>query len=267
MSSAQPKDKRLSSEMRSAHIAKNAYLIEFKKPTDPRDMFGGRDAPLGLTTAPVFSGKDRQSAVDKYKTMERKGFRVTRDTGCLIPDDQYSTVQQGSTFKGHQRSFQYFAGWYPKASKEDIRNMFGWPSSLEISHLCHRRCCSRIDHLVVEEKWCNQKRNYCGFNGECDCGNAVKCLRRYQSGSIVDQPVLCSSKDQVTEVMAGAPEYHIAGIEKYDNRDKLARKRKQNSEKRARSTESHQYQTARKQARLGTVKEKEAEPGSDDEFE
>ena len=265
MPDTKSKAKRLSGEMRTEHIAKKAFLIEFAAPGQPMDMFGGVDPPLGLSPQPVFSGKDRQSAVDKYRTMERKGFRVTRDIGCLVPDDQYSTVQQGATFKGHQRSFQFFAGWYPKKGS-DTRNIYGWPADMEISHLCHRRCCARIDHLIAEEKWRNQKRNYCGFDGECNCGNEVKCLRRYQMDNQADKPEFCSSKEEVKEVLKGAPLFHIAGDNKWDKRDKDAKKRKHDRE-RKRKQDLHAHATARKQARLGTAAGKGESSGSEDDAE
>jgi len=182
--------------------------------------------------------------------MERKGVRVTKDIGCLIPHEQYSTYQQGATLKGHQRTFEFFGRWRPV--KSDLKNEFGWPASLQISHLCHRRGCCRVDHLVVEEQWRNLKRNFCGFSGECDCGSEVKCLRRYTMDNQTDTPEFCLTKEEVEEALEGAPKYTIHSNDRFANRDLQSEQRKANKAKRKRKTDLHQHSTKRKQARLGS---------------
>lgn len=245
--------KRTSGSLRKAHISKGAFLIEFKSPAEPMDMLR-RDVPVGLGPTSLLSGKDRQSAVDQYRTMERKGFRVTKDIGCLIPDEQYGTYQQGAKVKGHQRSFAFFANWCPKQGDAAVRNEYGWPMNLQISHLCHRRSCCRIDHLVAEEQWRNLKRNYCGFGGECDCGSELKCLRRYQMQDQSDLPEFCSSKDEVREALAGAPAFVIHSSNRHEDRDKKAKQRQHNKKSRERKQLLHEYETARKAARLAGLK-------------
>lgn len=247
------KKKRTSGSIRKSHQSSGAFLIEFKTPAQPMDLIH-RVVPVGLGPSALLTGKDRQSVVDQYRTMERKGFRVTKDTGCLIPDEQYGTYQQGATVKGHQRSFAFFANWCPKQGVAAVRNEYGWPTNLQISHLCHRRSCCRVDHLVAEEQWRNLKRNYCGFNGQCDCGNSLQCLRRYQMQDQSDLPEFCYSKDEVREALAGAPEYVIHSTNRHEDRDKKAKQRQQIKHKRERKQQLHTFETERKAARLVGLK-------------
>ena len=239
------KPKRSSGDVRKDHLSKGAHLIEFATPGAPRDMIRHPVAP-GLRPTPSFEGESHKTVVSEYRTMERKGFRVTRDIGCLIADDQYGIAGQGATVKGHQRTFSFFAGWRPRASGFTT-NQFGWPSNLEISHLCHRHGCCRIDHMVAEEKWRNQKRNYCGSNGSCDCGNPVKCLRTYTTAE--QNLDLCTTREEIVPLLAGCPSYQIHGNDRQDNRDKKSQQWADNKRKRKRRQDRHAHQTARKQAR------------------
>lgn len=247
---SKPQKRPGSDTVRKRHLEKGAFLVEFATPQEPRDMFGGRQMPAGLGRPPLSNGREYQSVADKYRTMERKGFRVTADIGCLIPDEQYGTYQQGATIKGHQRAFAFFARWVPTQGSQAVRNEWGWPATLQISHLCHRRSCCRIDHLVAEEQWRNIKRNYCGISGACDCGNTVKCLRRYQGPDTTDEPVFCNSKDEAEGVLEGAPSFVIHGANRFEGRDKALKTRRQNKLKRKRAQESHEHVTARKRSRL-----------------
>lgn len=258
------KPKRTSGEMRTEYVAMNAHLLMFTRPSTPRPMFGAVEPPLGYEPRTLFSNdKAGQAAVQQYRLMERKGFRVTKDLGCLIPEEHYSTAKQGASLKGHQRSVEFFAGFRPSGPEpgvEPLRNEYGWPSALEISHLCHRRSCARIDHLVVEEKWRNQKRNYCGASGQCDCGNVTKCLRRYQMDSVTEQPEYFTTGAQVMEKLAEAkdlPVFEIVPSSHYVKRDEEGARRKAatalknaNAATRKRAGELLAQQTARKQARL-----------------
>lgn len=248
------KAKRTSGSIRKHHQQRGAFLIEFAAPNEPVDMLL-RDMPVGVGSGPLQAGKERQSTIDLYRTMERKGFRVTKDIGCLIPDEQYCTYQKGATVKGHQRAFGFFAHWCPKHAEVAIRNEFGWPMNLQISHRCHRRSCARVDHLIGEEQWRNLKRNYCGYNGQCDCGNAIPCLRRYQMQDQTDQPDFCQTEDEVRAALEGAPNYVIHHASRHEQRDKKGQQRRANKEQRKRKQELHQHATKRKQARLSTVAE------------
>jgi len=259
------KGKLESGPIRQRHLNKGAFLVEFATPPAPLDMLGGRLIPAELLPASKFSGKTLRQTADQYRTMERKGFRVTKDIGCLIPDEQYGVAKKGSTVKGHQRTFAFFAHWVP-GSGDTIRNEFGWPTNLQISHLCHRRSCCRVDHLVAEEQWRNLKRNYCGLNGNCDCGNPIQCLRRYQMQDQADFPALCETQAEVEEVLQGAPAFVIHGSNRFESRDQKAKQRNANRLKRKRKQELHQHATQRKQARLAPEAE-EAATSSDDDFE
>lgn len=243
------KGRRTSGAVRQDHLSRGAFLIEFAKPTAPMDMFGGLTPAPGLGAGPLFSDREYQSVTDQYRTMERRGFRVTKDTGCLIADEQYATYQAGATVKAHQRAFAFFAKWRPK-SDSNLRNRLGWPSGLQISHLCHRRGCGRIDHLIAEPQWRNLKRNYCGINGTCDCGNEVACIRTYQMEGQIDEPEFCGTTEEVKAALEGAPPHTIHGNDRHANREAKSAKRKANKEARKRKTESHAHATKRKQQRL-----------------
>lgn len=251
---------RLSGQTRNEYLDRGAFLIEFQQPSSPMDMFR-RPVPLGVGPAKLLMGRDLQSATDQYRKMERKGFRVTADTGCLIPEEQYSTYQQGAAVKGHQRSFQFFARWSPASATgaEVLRNEFGWPMFPQISHLCHRRSCCRIDHLIAEEQWRTLKRNYCGFYGRCDCGNDIKCIRRYQMEAQADTPVFCQTREEAIIALTGAPGFTVHGRGRFVEREKAAKQRKENREGRKRKQALHQHATARKQSRLDSVDKSESE--------
>lgn len=251
--SASGKAKRLSGEMRSDYQSQGAFLIEFGQPTKPYDIFRSslRESDFVGDKPPVITNSDQlKSLKDKYKVMERKGFRVTKDIGCLIPDDQYSTYQQGSTIKGHQRSVGFFSHFVP--TKDDgfgLRNEFGWPCTLQISHLCHRRKCCRIDHLIAEEQWRNLKRNYCGFGGECDCGNEIACLRRYYPTDYAEAPEYCTTKEEVEQALAGAPSYIVRPPNFYADRDKKAKRLKDNRDARKRAGDKNAHASAKKKGK------------------
>jgi hypothetical protein len=246
------KPKRLSSQMRDDNLQRGAFLVEFKQPTERYDVFQSeaRKSEFAGVKPAMLQGVKLQSVVDQYRNMERKGFRVTKDIGCLIPDDQYSTYQPGSTLKGHQRSVGFFCGFIP--TKDDgfgLRNEFGWPCTLQISHKCHRRSCCRIDHIIVEEQWRNLKRNYCGFSGDCDCGSDIPCLRRYYTSDFAEVPQYCTTKAEVEEALAGAPPHIVRPSGYYANRDAKAKQRKANREKRSRQGAKMQHASAKKQAK------------------
>jgi hypothetical protein len=259
--STDKRKRRLSGGVRKEHLGLNAFLFEFNQPDEPMDMFG-REVSPSIRPAHLLSGKELQSARDQYRTMERKGFRVTKDTGCLIPHEQYCTYQQGSTLKGYHRAFMFFGRWRPAAGT--LRNQFGWPMTPQISHLCHRRACCRIDHLVAEEQWRNLKRNYCGHDGVCDCSNEIKCIKRYTMSDQEEEPVFCTTEHEVRELLKGAPSYRILPANHFAGRDESAEQRKLNKAKRTRKQQAHNHQTARKQSRLASIAEESSESADDE---
>lgn len=248
------KNKRLSHEQRDGYMEKGAFLIEFELPVKPFDIYREheRETPFTGDKPALLDGKKYQSTVDLYRVMERKGFRVVKETGCLIPDDLYSTYQEGSTLKGHQRSVGFFARFTPTSKDSfELRNEFGWPCTLQISHTCHRRKCCRIDHLIAEEQWRNLKRNYCGFHGVCDCGNEIPCIARYHSSDFAEMPQYCTTKAEVEAALQGAPRYVIRPPDFYAKRDAEAKRRKRlrvNREQRARAGSKSLLAAAKKQA-------------------
>ena len=177
------------------------------------------------------AGKVRDNLADRresYMTMERKGFRVTKDIGCMIPDDHFCTHGDKDIFKGYQRAFFCLHGFMPQQFKQaelpkgpDNRDL-----SAQLSHRCHRRQCCRIDHLCFEGKWRNFGRNFCEgpmtvegprFSGLDLCGCLLQhaqlqqadregppCLKRYTASSDVLDPAipLCSSEEEVEAVLA-----------------------------------------------------------------
>jgi len=261
--------RRGSGHLRSDFLEKGAFLIEFALPTTPLNMFQ-REAPLGFET-PLVTDAVYEKFKTEYRTMERKGFLVTSDTGCLIPHPQYSTTQKGATRKGHQRAFAFFGRWCPQQGKVAERNLHGWPSTQQISHKCHRRNCCRPDHLLSEEQWRNLKRNYCGYDGMCDCGSEIKCIRRYQLAEEdvdLSQVPLCKTVDDVRRAMVGAPSYTIHGKDRFVNRDnKSSARKKRNQQKRKRATELNDHASDRKQRRMGERKAGESEAEQEDDVD
>ena len=244
-----PKAKRSSGSMRKSNMARGAFLFEFQTPNQPVDIIR-RELGPGVAKGPLQKIDARKSALDQYRTMERKGFRVTSDIGCLIPDEQYCTYQQGHTVKGHQRTVSFFAHWRPEQGETAIRNEWGWPCDLQVSHLCHRRSCCRLDHLIVEEQWRNVKRNFCGSSGACDCGNPIKCKRRYDSKETAELPDFVLEESEVLDLLDGAPPFVLHPPSRFENRDQKSRQRKANKQKRERDQDRHQHVTDRKQLRL-----------------
>lgn len=242
--------RRASGHLRFDFLDQGAFLIEFKQPTTPLNMFQ-REAPIGFET-PLVNDVVYEKFKKEYRTMERKGFLVTKDTGCLIPHSQYSTTQKGATRKGHQRAFAFFGRWCPQQGQTAERNLHGWPSTQQISHKCHRRNCCRPDHILSEEQWRNLKRNFCGNDGTCDCGSEVKCIRTYQLSEDLDldKVPLCKNAEEVKAALAGAPSFTIHGKDRFANRDNKSEARtKRNQKKRKRATELNDHATDRKQRR------------------
>lgn len=111
-----------------------------------------------------------------FKKMEALGFLVTI-TGCMLPYENFSGGSKGRP-RGHKISALFFKGPMPRFSEHKE----GWPTSSQVSHLCHRKECVNPLHLHYEPQWKNLKRNYCGENGNCDCGVTPKCICTYHNG-------------------------------------------------------------------------------------
>lgn len=117
-----------------------------------------------------------------WHTIEKKGFRILRDIGCLIPHESYYTpAPQHGTITAVKIAMQFFTNTSPDPSKIGSHNQLGWPEHQEYSHLCHNFTCCNPSHIVIESFWCNRKRNFCGINGNCDCGMKPACIKSYKN--------------------------------------------------------------------------------------
>lgn len=179
MATATKKTKRASFDIRNAHIAMGAVTIGF-------DIRGGDWISPGSDSVPAdkrksklgdYLGTDSRKMqvlgqakgmmepafLRQYRTMERKGIRVTSDIGCFAPVEQFATIGGGASEKGYQLSFFARNGWVPEPDVEKKMGEAEWAADKthQLSHRCHRRWCCRIDHLVVEERWRNSVRNFC----------------------------------------------------------------------------------------------------------
>lgn len=193
--------------------------------------------------------------IDQWQAMERKGFFVTTD-GCILPYSYYRKSNlKGDILKGHQRAAHLFFGRKPDYTVRT--NQHGWPCDEQISHLCHRVDCIRPDHIVIEPRWKNLKRNFCGEKGQCNCGMLPKCLRTYHnSTTFMENLTFETSADAVQLLLAPLKTLHSFKLltkthfkkedEKKSNRTKrIAAKKKQN------------LQSLKKQKTLLSVKDEE----------
>lgn len=191
-------------EMQLEMFNKNGFFLEFKEPTHN---------PAGEAIAKTAA---YQQGVKDFRTMEEKGFLVTKD-GCIFPHDQYGRHQKGAVLKGYQRSTFFFTGLMPEKATQPAkgkvakvpRDKDGWPTDSQISHLCHRRSCIRGDHLQVEPRTVNLRRNYCGITGSasCDCGMNPPCVQKYHPSDWEDPSLeYCKSRNEVAVALSGLNE-------------------------------------------------------------
>jgi len=202
-------------------VNKGAHFLHFEQPVL---------APDGCTPLPALKKKGEEvtavesayaKAVQDYRCMEEKGFLVTKDCGCMLPHDQYGSKGAGNTLKGHQRACYFFCALTPRRDTVEKkgkppkgaapRDSNGWPVSSQISHLCHRASCARIDHLQIETQAANLRRNYCGVLGlgKCDCGMDPPCLRMYHPRDWEDPELeLCSTEAEVMAALRPLHERH-----------------------------------------------------------
>jgi hypothetical protein len=205
--------------------------------------------------------KEHRVHVEQLNTVLRKGVVVTRDTGCLIPHEQYCQRGAGAKVKGYQKFAAVAYGWAPNGGSEGggrIKNEHGWDSTVEASHLCHRHQCMNPTHLVYEPAWRNRKRNYCGLKapaGACDCGNEPRCLLRYEPDTSYDQlmELNCSEVPQISSLVLEP--LRAVGIPiSFDRPTGLARRdvksdqRKAAKAKRQEAAEKQAYSAAKKAA-------------------
>lgn len=163
------KPRRSLGDVRNDFIKQGALLLEFELLPNTTDVAAG-------------------DVVSAWRHIERFGFLVMADTGCMIPHAQFRPHYGNSKLKlAHICSVAFFRGTRINyKAEEGKKNSFGWPVDLQVSHLCHTSGCCNPQHLVVEERWKNVKRNFCGWKvdaetGEpvCNCGMEPACIRRY----------------------------------------------------------------------------------------
>ena len=151
---SKPKKPRSSeADIRNDHLDQGAILLEF---------IPHKDAPNEIVTA--------------WKQMEKYGFLVT-DDGCMFPHKQY-WGSKGNRPPARVMVTQFF---FAKKAEKKPRNDDGWPCDEQYSHKCHVFNCASPDCIIIEEQWKNLKRNFCGSSGNCDCGNEIKCTRKYHN--------------------------------------------------------------------------------------
>jgi hypothetical protein len=187
-----------------------------------------------------------------WLAVEKFGFFVTKH-GCLLPYKYYRrTNAKAAKQKGHQRAAHFFFGREPK--QEECVNDFGWPCDEQISHLCHHPDCLNPLHLSIEARWRNLKRNYCGFNGTCDCGVTPPCLRTYIPSQCAREDDILSDTQQIKNVLqplhAAYPFKYLQATH-YDKCDQKA----ENRLKRLKRTKKTEKQARRKKAKADSKAE------------
>jgi hypothetical protein len=236
------KAKRTSEQMRQDNLAMGAIRMKLSPQTSwkPLGMYVDKDDRIvtEMTTKGVtwkgnaveegarekVNGRWRNtpSRYDQYRVVERKGFRVTMDTGCILPDDYYSTAAEGASLKGYQRAFFAFSGKFPRTYKEaEPKDSLNRSDGAQLSHLCHRHSCLRPDHVVIEPRWRNVQRNGCpkcganplvgGKGFTCGCNlqyewagtgveNGPPCVREYTIEAV--EPEMAKNQEDVREVLS-----------------------------------------------------------------
>lgn len=167
--------KRKSYEIRDEHIEAGAVCIQI-------DFSKGDWTQHGVASL-TEADKNRkwgrgEDAKNTYATMERKGFRFTEDTGCFAPFRRWTMKSGGANEKGYQLSFFSKHGYMlsqPDLDESSISSAVG-NTALQLSHLCHRRWCCRLDHIGVEPRWRNAARNFCVGQLEVDLPGLGKTL-------------------------------------------------------------------------------------------
>jgi len=189
--------------------------------------------------------------IDQWKTMEKKGFLITDDIGCILPYSYYcKSNEKGDQLKGHERSVHFFFGY--SINKSPMINQHGWPCDENISHLCHRVDCINPLHLVIEEKWKNMKRNYCGIDGICDCGIIPQCLKTYHNYETFKESIsFLKNKDNIHHILSSLQEkypFKILPKTFYDVDDQ----KKDHKNKRIRAQKKHDKESERKKLKKDT---------------
>lgn len=163
--------KRTSGQIRSDHKGAGALLLKFILPAgdDWEEFLSAAlqdkvDELVASMPANVLFPDQAMERLN-FATMQRKGFRVTVDTGCCSPDPQYQWSAGGGRPRGYAKMFTVMHGCRPGAQDTAPDPTTGRAETLTLSHLCKRGfqgfgCCNRR-HIDVEALWRNALRNYC----------------------------------------------------------------------------------------------------------
>jgi hypothetical protein len=154
METQEHKQKRPADQIRAETKSEGAIFLSFRRPAQ--------------TTTKWYN---------EWVAMQKYGFFVL-STACILPYKYFrKSNKKGHKLKGHKRAVHCFHNREP--DKTERRNQHGWPCDEQISHLCHNPDCCNPLHLVIEFRWKNVRRNYCGEKGVCDCGMQPPCIRTY----------------------------------------------------------------------------------------
>ena len=168
-----------------------------------------------------------------FNTISEKGFFVF-ENGCILPHPYYSKKGKDgpARLRGGKASMQIF---HPPKTQSDVnRNEDGWPTNIEISHLCHWSACINPTHLLWEPRWKNWKRLYC-FG--CDCNNLPPCLNKFHPSSFwenesnwpnkIGYDRISEIKDKLPKLVKVLPKDHFKKVDlKAANRMKRLKKKR-----------------------------------------
>jgi len=218
--------KRSEADIRKETLSQGALLFKFAELAHPSDA------------------KAYKKFRDQWRTLEQKGLFVTAD-GCLLPYSYYrKSNASGDRLKGHLRSAHFFFGREPDRTLRV--NQHGWPCDEQCSHLCHRPDCVRPDHIVIEPRWANAKRNYCGEAGLCNCGSAPKCVRTYHNPETFQETLeFVTDKDRVLALLAALRDRHHFSIEP-KSKYKVQDEQRENRNARKKRGREHKQQGEKK---------------------
>jgi len=196
-----------------------------------------------------------------WRKIEGHGLTFT-DTGCIIPAKQFwPGCGHRHTKLASLVSAQVFNNVKAEdLDKSQLKDELGWPCTPQLSHLCHTSVCCNPKHVVVEPQWRNLKRNYCGREGQCDCGVQPNCLARYRASNVAFT-VSCLNQDapDLKKTLVSMMPEHVDI--KILPRDALRKedKKAENRKRRRTATRHHNAQRRRKQQKAaGGVQGEEA---------
>jgi len=217
--------KRSSAEIRAETKTEGAVFIHFNKPAQTPTHWW-----------------------NQWTKMQKYGFFVLT-TACILPYRYYrKTFKKGDKLKGHQRAIHCFHNREPDRSNRV--NQHGWPCDEQISHLCHNPDCCNPIHLVIEPRWKNMRRNFCGENGVCDCGMQPPCIRTYTNPeTFAESWTLETDVQRVRDLLAALNAKYPFVIQPktfYDVDDQKSNNRK----KRKKRGKKHEEQRSNKVAKI-----------------